>query len=159
MPHFEKMLYDNALLLRVYAHWVRLGGSAEYPAAEAAEPSPETADWMLAALGLTGPDGGGAPALGAGIVLDADTVVDGVHHEGASLPVDPRGTRGGAGARGRRRRGPADACRPVPQAPCPTPVAPPHPGRTLDGPDAGSGSGCVPVLRAGTRGAAAAGPG
>ena len=24
VPHFEKMLYDNALLLRVYAHWARL---------------------------------------------------------------------------------------------------------------------------------------
>lgn len=28
VPHFEKMLYDNALLLRVYAHWFRLTGSA-----------------------------------------------------------------------------------------------------------------------------------
>ena len=28
VPHFEKMLYDNALLLRVYAHWYRLTGSA-----------------------------------------------------------------------------------------------------------------------------------
>ncbi len=28
VPHFEKMLYDNALLLRVYAHWWRLTGSA-----------------------------------------------------------------------------------------------------------------------------------
>jgi uncharacterized protein YyaL (SSP411 family) len=27
VPHFEKMLYDNALLLRVYAHWWRLSGS------------------------------------------------------------------------------------------------------------------------------------
>lgn len=27
VPHFEKMLYDNALLLRVYAHWWRLTGS------------------------------------------------------------------------------------------------------------------------------------
>ena len=27
IPHFEKMLYDNALLLRVYAHWWRLTGS------------------------------------------------------------------------------------------------------------------------------------
>ena len=28
MPHFEKMLYDNALLLRVYAHLWRLTGDA-----------------------------------------------------------------------------------------------------------------------------------
>ncbi|RZS87305.1 hypothetical protein EV189_2730 [Motilibacter rhizosphaerae] len=27
VPHFEKMLYDNALLLRVYLHWWRLDGS------------------------------------------------------------------------------------------------------------------------------------
>jgi uncharacterized protein YyaL (SSP411 family) len=27
VPHFEKMLYDNALLLRVYAHWARRTGS------------------------------------------------------------------------------------------------------------------------------------
>jgi uncharacterized protein YyaL (SSP411 family) len=28
VPHFEKMLYDNALLLRVYLHWWRQTGSA-----------------------------------------------------------------------------------------------------------------------------------
>jgi uncharacterized protein YyaL (SSP411 family) len=28
VPHFEKMLYDNALLLRVYLHWHRQTGSA-----------------------------------------------------------------------------------------------------------------------------------
>jgi uncharacterized protein YyaL (SSP411 family) len=28
VPHFEKMLYDNALLLRVYLHWWRLTGSS-----------------------------------------------------------------------------------------------------------------------------------
>jgi hypothetical protein len=27
VPHFEKMLYDNALLLRAYAHWARLTGN------------------------------------------------------------------------------------------------------------------------------------
>lgn len=27
VPHFEKMLYDNALLLRVYAHWWRRSGN------------------------------------------------------------------------------------------------------------------------------------
>ncbi|MEW5808293.1 MAG: thioredoxin domain-containing protein [Actinomycetota bacterium] len=26
VPHFEKMLYDNAQLLRVYAHWARISG-------------------------------------------------------------------------------------------------------------------------------------
>lgn len=28
VPHFEKMLYDNAMLLRVYTHWYELTGSA-----------------------------------------------------------------------------------------------------------------------------------
>ena len=28
VPHFEKMLYDNALLLRAYLHWWRQTGSA-----------------------------------------------------------------------------------------------------------------------------------
>jgi uncharacterized protein YyaL (SSP411 family) len=28
VPHFEKMLYDNALLLRAYAHWARRSGDA-----------------------------------------------------------------------------------------------------------------------------------
>ena len=28
VPHFEKMLYDNALLLRAYAHWARRTGNA-----------------------------------------------------------------------------------------------------------------------------------
>jgi uncharacterized protein len=28
IPHFEKMLYDNALLLRTYAHWARRTGDA-----------------------------------------------------------------------------------------------------------------------------------
>src|ERR1044071_740791 len=30
VPHFEKMLYDNALLLRVYTHLARRTGSARY---------------------------------------------------------------------------------------------------------------------------------
>lgn len=74
-PHYEKMLYDNALLLRAYVHWLRLGGSPEYPAAEAREVAELTADWMLSALAL--PDGLASS-------LDADTVVDGKHHEGGT---------------------------------------------------------------------------
>ena len=50
VPHFEKMLYDNAQLLRVYVHWVRLGGTAGYPAAEAADVAGRTAGWLLASL-------------------------------------------------------------------------------------------------------------
>jgi uncharacterized protein YyaL (SSP411 family) len=58
VPHFEKMLYDNALLARVYAHWWRATGNPL--ARRVAE---ETCDWMLADL-LT-PEGGFASALDA----------------------------------------------------------------------------------------------
>lgn len=81
VPHFEKMLYDNAQLLRVYAHWSRLGGNDVFSAEEAAEVASRCADWMLASLGL--PGGGLASSL------DADTVVDGVHHEGAAYLWTP----------------------------------------------------------------------
>jgi uncharacterized protein YyaL (SSP411 family) len=87
VPHFEKMLYDNAQLLRVYVHWIRLGGTAGFPAAEAAEVSERTAQWMLASLGLP-PAGGGRTVRGGAVALasslDADSVVNGEHHEGAS---------------------------------------------------------------------------
>jgi hypothetical protein len=63
VPHFEKMLYDNALLLRVYLHWWRRTGS---PLAKRI--ARETADFLL--RDLRTPDGGFASAL------DADT--DGV---------------------------------------------------------------------------------
>jgi uncharacterized protein len=62
VPHFEKMLYDNALLLRVYAHWWRATGS---PLAERV--TRETAEFLL--RDLRTPEGGFASAL------DADTVV------------------------------------------------------------------------------------
>ncbi|HTW19972.1 MAG TPA: thioredoxin domain-containing protein [Mycobacteriales bacterium] len=58
VPHFEKMLYDNALLARVYAHWWRLSGS---PLGRRI--ALETCDWMIADL-LTG-DGGFASSLDA----------------------------------------------------------------------------------------------
>ncbi|MEY9929992.1 uncharacterized protein YyaL (SSP411 family) [Catenulispora sp. GP43] len=64
VPHFEKMLYDNALLLRVYLHLWRATGDAL-----ALRVVNETADWMLRELWLDG-DGGFASSL------DADT--DGV---------------------------------------------------------------------------------
>ncbi|WP_427133276.1 thioredoxin domain-containing protein [Pseudarthrobacter sp. S9] len=87
VPHFEKMLYDNAQLLRLYVHWVRLGGSAEYPAEEASEVAGRTADWLLASLGLPADPTAGADALASS--LDADTVVDGVNSEGASYLWSP----------------------------------------------------------------------
>ncbi|MCU1688645.1 MAG: hypothetical protein JWN20_573 [Jatrophihabitantaceae bacterium] len=63
VPHFEKMLYDNAQLLRVYLHWWR---STSSPLA--LKVVRQTADFLLRDLGT--PEGGFASAL------DADT--DGV---------------------------------------------------------------------------------
>jgi uncharacterized protein YyaL (SSP411 family) len=60
VPHFEKMLYDNALLLRVYLHWWRASGSDL-----ARRVVIETADFLL--RDLRTPEGGFASAL------DADT--------------------------------------------------------------------------------------
>jgi len=60
VPHFEKMLYDNAQLLRVYAHLHRANGSAL-----ARRVALETAEFLLRDLGT--PQGGFASAL------DADT--------------------------------------------------------------------------------------
>ncbi|HEV7420871.1 MAG TPA: thioredoxin domain-containing protein, partial [Mycobacterium sp.] len=49
VPHFEKMLYDNALLLRVYAHWVRRTGN---PLAR--KVAGETARFIVDGLGAGG---------------------------------------------------------------------------------------------------------
>jgi uncharacterized protein YyaL (SSP411 family) len=49
VPHFEKMLYDNALLLRVYAHWARITSN---PLAHRV--AGETARFMLDELGADG---------------------------------------------------------------------------------------------------------
>ena len=58
VPHFEKMLYDNALLARVYAHWWRTSGS---PLARRV--AADTCEWMLAELRTA--EGGFASALDA----------------------------------------------------------------------------------------------
>jgi uncharacterized protein YyaL (SSP411 family) len=58
VPHFEKMLYDNALLARVYAHlWRRTGDPLARRVAH------ETASWLIRELGT--PEGGFAAALDA----------------------------------------------------------------------------------------------
>jgi uncharacterized protein YyaL (SSP411 family) len=58
VPHFEKMLYDNALLLRVYLHLWRATGSGQ-----ARRVALETAHFLLAELRT--PEGGFASALDA----------------------------------------------------------------------------------------------
>ncbi|WP_432058648.1 thioredoxin domain-containing protein [Streptomyces sp. bgisy022] len=71
VPHFEKMLYDNALLCRVYAHLWRSTGSEQ-----ARRVALETADFMVRELRT--PQGGFASALDA----DSDDGT-GRHVEGA----------------------------------------------------------------------------
>ncbi|MFD6100426.1 thioredoxin domain-containing protein [Nocardiopsis flavescens] len=67
VPHFEKMLYDNALLLRAYARMARRpaepGPAGEATAALLRRVAEETADWML--RDLRTPEGGFASALDA----------------------------------------------------------------------------------------------
>ncbi|MFE5937510.1 thioredoxin domain-containing protein [Streptomyces sp. NPDC056470] len=71
VPHFEKMLYDNALLCRVYAHLWRTTGSDL-----ARRVALETADFLVRELRT--PEGGFASAL------DADSAdATGRHVEGA----------------------------------------------------------------------------
>jgi uncharacterized protein YyaL (SSP411 family) len=77
VPHFEKMLYDNALLLGVYTHWWRVTGD---PLGERVVA--ETVDWLTSEL-LT-PEGGFAASL------DADSLDDHGHSaEGAFYAWDP----------------------------------------------------------------------
>src|SRR5690606_34515158 len=71
VPHFEKMLYDNALLLRVYAHWWRATGSplahrvvvgtAAFLVRELRTPE----GGFASALDADSPDAHGRPAEGA----------------------------------------------------------------------------------------------
>jgi uncharacterized protein YyaL (SSP411 family) len=105
VPHFEKMLYDNAQLLRLYTHWVRLGGTAAFPVAEASDVAARTADWLLAALGLAARQQPGLPGAGPeglpealASSLDADTVVAGRHAEGATYLWTPGELAGLLGA-------------------------------------------------------------
>ncbi|WP_154605097.1 thioredoxin domain-containing protein [Arthrobacter sp. AQ5-05] len=88
-PHYEKMLYDNAGLLRVLVHWIRLAQAGGAVADNHTQDLPERLDvadaraaveasvgWLMREMRL--PTGAFASSL------DADTVIDGVHREGAS---------------------------------------------------------------------------
>ena len=78
VPHFEKMLYDNALLLGVYTHWWRRTGE---PLAQRVVA--ETVEWLLREM-LT-EDGAFAASL------DADSLDDqGQLHEGAFYAWRPQ---------------------------------------------------------------------
>ncbi|QNP70521.1 thioredoxin domain-containing protein [Streptomyces roseirectus] len=81
VPHFEKMLYDNALLCRVYAHLWRSTGSEL-----ARRVALETADFMVRELRT--PEGGFASALDA----DSDDGT-GKHVEGAYYVWTPEQLR------------------------------------------------------------------
>ncbi|MFF9280475.1 thioredoxin domain-containing protein [Streptomyces griseosporeus] len=81
VPHFEKMLYDNALLCRVYAHLWRSTGSAL-----ARRVALETADFLVRELRT--PEGGFASALDA----DSDDGT-GRHVEGAYYVWTPQQLR------------------------------------------------------------------
>ena len=76
VPHFEKMLYDNAQLLRVYLHlWRTTGDPLARRVVE------ETAEFLVRDLRTD--EGAFASAL------DADTVVDGHSHEGLTYAWTP----------------------------------------------------------------------
>ena len=85
VPHFEKMLYDNALLLRFYLHWWRTESASDPEsehAALAGRVARETADFLLAEMRT--PEGGFASAL------DADSQdARGQVHEGAYYVWNP----------------------------------------------------------------------
>ncbi|GAA2453136.1 thioredoxin domain-containing protein [Streptomyces macrosporus] len=76
VPHFEKMLYDNALLCRVYAHLWRATGSER-----ARRVALDTADFMVRELRT--PQGGFASALDADSPVPDGEGGTGRHQEGA----------------------------------------------------------------------------
>ncbi|MFD9726776.1 thioredoxin domain-containing protein [Streptomyces sp. NPDC059072] len=82
VPHFEKMLYDNALLCRVYAHLWRATGSDL-----ARRVALETADFMVRELRTE--QGGFASALDA----DSEDPDSGEHVEGAYYAWTAAGLR------------------------------------------------------------------
>ena len=115
VPHFEKMLYDNAQLARVYVQPGASPASARYARSRAA-----TLDFM--ARELRHPPGGGFAAS-----LDADTEgEEGATYVWTAAEVGDAARRGRGAFRGRLRRdagrqlgGPCDpASRPLGGVPC-----------------------------------------
>jgi uncharacterized protein YyaL (SSP411 family) len=87
VPHFEKMLYDNAQLLSIYAHLYRLTGDEQ-----ALRVTTETAEFLIREM-LT-PEGGFAAAL------DADSIDMETEHseEGAFYAWTPQQIREALGS-------------------------------------------------------------
>ena len=110
VPHFEKMLYDNALLLGVYTHAWRRTGSAL-----AARVVEETVGWLVremrtdeggfaASLDADSADASGAMEEGTYYVWTPDELARGARRGGRPLG------RGGAGRE--RRAAPSSTARP-----------------------------------------------
>ena len=79
VPHFEKMLYDNAQLLSIYAHWYRLSGDEL-----ALRITTETAEFLIREMQT--PEGGFAAALDA----DSNDLETGHSEEGAFYAWTPQ---------------------------------------------------------------------
>jgi uncharacterized protein YyaL (SSP411 family) len=79
VPHFEKMLYDNAQLLSIYAHWYRLSGDEL-----ALRITTETAEFLMREMQT--PEGGFAAALDA----DSNDIETGHSEEGAFYAWTPQ---------------------------------------------------------------------
>ena len=73
VPHFEKMLYDNALLLGVYTHWWRRA-----PNALAERVVAETIDWLLREMRT--PEGAFAASLDADSLDDSGRLREGAYY-------------------------------------------------------------------------------
>jgi hypothetical protein len=89
VPHFEKMLYDNAQLARVYLHWWRLTGDPT-----GRRVAGETCDWMLRELRTV--QGGLASSLDADTPTAAagDGTEPGLGDLAAALPSGGHGAEG-----------------------------------------------------------------
>jgi hypothetical protein len=85
VPHFEKMLTDQALLARVYLHGFQLTDNPEY-----AQVVTETLDWVLDELGLeeglaSSVDADAAGEEGSHCCFSPQEVADALAHQGDAL--------------------------------------------------------------------------
>lgn len=116
LPHYEKMLYDNAQLLRHYAAWLKLPEAPDFEPHRARRVVRGVVDFLLASLQLS--EGGFASSL------DADSMVDAVLTEGAAYTWTVAGLSEVLGT--------VDGVRFARLMNVGTEAAPLHPGRALD---------------------------